>query len=203
MKTSSSPTTPNYLFLNGFGNYYFRIAIPRKLRDSLKKYEIRRTLKTKSYSVAVKKARRLAVMAETLFKKENMTEKELNELLLISTQIKMTGPVRIGNGVLECGSIETDPEKSLEEIQLFNAIMETVKATAGSVEKANLVNDLLKKLLESNPTPAEIMEALGKFAGITEQNHVVLSSPSGNNALNTHAPLNVKTLDELNVINLS
>ncbi len=178
MKTSSQPV-PNYLFLNGFGTYYFRIAIPRKLRDSIKKYEIRRTLKTKSYSVAVKKARRLAVMAETLFKKENMTEKELNELLLISTQIKMTGPVRIGNGVLECGSIETDPEKPAEEIQALSEIMKLVKSTAGSVEKANLVNDLLKRLLESNPTSAEIMDALQKLAGNTEQNHVVLPSPSG------------------------
>lgn len=88
MRTASPPTTPNNLFLNGFGTYYFRIAIPRKLRDTIKKYEIRRTLKTKSYSVAVKKARKLAVMAETLFQKDNMTEKELNELLLISTQIE-------------------------------------------------------------------------------------------------------------------
>ena len=54
--------TPSYVHLNGFGVYYFRIAIPQQLKALIGKHEIRRSLKTTNYTFAVKKARRLATM---------------------------------------------------------------------------------------------------------------------------------------------
>jgi len=58
---------PSYLHINGFGIYYFRMAIPRQLKGILRQHEIKRSLKTTNYTFAVKKARRLAVYAESLF----------------------------------------------------------------------------------------------------------------------------------------
>jgi len=73
---------PSYLHINGFGTYYFRIAIPRQLKAILGKHEIRRSLKTTNYSFAVKKARRLAVFAESLFLSDNIpSKKELLQAL--------------------------------------------------------------------------------------------------------------------------
>lgn len=59
--------TPTYVYQNGFGIYYFRMAIPKHLRPALRKREIRRSLKTTNQSYAVRQARRLAVLTEELF----------------------------------------------------------------------------------------------------------------------------------------
>lgn len=157
--TTNTATPPTFLFLNGFGTYYFRIAIPRKLRNIINKYEIRRSLKTSSYTLAVKKARRLAVIAENLFQGDHVTEKELKELLLTSTQIKMTGPVKIGNGVLECGGIETDPDKHQEELETLNKIIELAKAATSS-NGNQPISKLVERLLEKDPSAEEIVKVL-------------------------------------------
>lgn len=57
---------PSYVHQNGFGVYYFRIAIPKHLKPVLRKHEIRRSLKTTNYHYALKQARRMAVIAEQL-----------------------------------------------------------------------------------------------------------------------------------------
>ena len=68
--------TPSYVHLNGFGIYYFRMAIPRQLKVIFGKHEIRRSLKTTNYNFAVKKARRLAVLAESLFLSDSFLGKK-------------------------------------------------------------------------------------------------------------------------------
>ena len=74
--------TPSYVHLNGFGVYYFRMALPRQLKAILGKHEIRRSLKTTNYNFAVKKARRLAVFTESLFLSNNIpSKKELLQAL--------------------------------------------------------------------------------------------------------------------------
>lgn len=94
-----------------------------------------------------------------------MTEKELQDFLRTSKQIIMKGPVKIGNGVLECGGIETDPNKHKEEMQMLQEIMEQVKSTAGSTDASASINMLVEKLLESNPTSTEMLEVLQKLVG--------------------------------------
>ncbi len=59
--------TLTYVFQNGFGIYYFRMAIPKHLKATLGKREIRRSLKTTNYGLAVRKARSLAVLSDELF----------------------------------------------------------------------------------------------------------------------------------------
>lgn len=58
---------PSYIYQNGFGIYYFRIAIPKHLKPALRKHEIRKSLKTTNYHYALREARRLAVITEHLF----------------------------------------------------------------------------------------------------------------------------------------
>jgi integrase len=58
---------PSYVYQNGFGIYYFRIAIPKHLKAAIGKHEIRKSLKTTNHHYALKQARRFAVIAEQLF----------------------------------------------------------------------------------------------------------------------------------------
>jgi len=58
---------PSYVYQNGFGVFYFRIAIPKHLKAAIRKHEIRKSLKTTNYHYALKQARRLAVITEHLF----------------------------------------------------------------------------------------------------------------------------------------
>ena len=60
--------TPSYVYQNGFGIYYFRIAIPKPLRPIIGKHEIRKSLKTTNYGYAMRLARKLAVLSEELFR---------------------------------------------------------------------------------------------------------------------------------------
>ena len=60
--------TPSYVYQNGFGIYYFRIAIPRPLRPIIGKHEIRKSLKTTNYGYAIRLARKMAVLSEELFR---------------------------------------------------------------------------------------------------------------------------------------
>ncbi|WP_110951398.1 site-specific integrase [Pseudomonas bohemica] len=59
---------PSYLSRNRHGTYYFRIVIPASIRSIVKgKREIRRSLKTDSQKLALKRARQHAVRYESVF----------------------------------------------------------------------------------------------------------------------------------------
>ncbi|MEE5154647.1 DUF6538 domain-containing protein [Pseudomonas alliivorans] len=65
---------PSYLSLNRHGTYYFRIVIPAPVRKLLQgKREIRRSLKTDSQRLAVKRARQHAVRFESVFDRVHTT----------------------------------------------------------------------------------------------------------------------------------
>ena len=62
--------SPSYLTLNRHKTFYFRIVIPRPLRALFKRQrEVRRTLKTDSYRLALKRARQYAARYEAAFEK--------------------------------------------------------------------------------------------------------------------------------------
>lgn len=69
---------PSYVYQNGFGIYYFRIAIPKHLKPAFRKHEIRKSLKTTNYHYAVKETRRLAVITEQLFRSDACTLDDIN-----------------------------------------------------------------------------------------------------------------------------
>ncbi|MNJ23935.1 hypothetical protein D3C77_183360 [compost metagenome] len=64
------PTQPAYLTLNRHGTYYFRIVTPMRLRSAFDlQREIRRSLKTDSLRLALRRARQYAARFEAAFDK--------------------------------------------------------------------------------------------------------------------------------------
>lgn len=89
---------PSYVYQNGFGIYYFRIAIPKHLKPVMHKHEIRKSLKTTNYSYALKQARRLAVISERLFLSGIIDVKEIATAFRTSKE-----PEHISKSVPESG----------------------------------------------------------------------------------------------------
>lgn len=83
-------SVPSSLSKNNFGIFYFRIAVPHKLRHIIGKRELRQSLRTNRKD-AMSAARRMAVAAESFIRGERMTQDELDRLLRISTEIKIKG----------------------------------------------------------------------------------------------------------------
>jgi len=54
--------TPSYLLKNSFGIYHLRLAVPKHLRHTIGKREIKKTLRTGNRREALRKARRLATI---------------------------------------------------------------------------------------------------------------------------------------------
>ncbi len=69
-------SVPSYLSQNTFGVYYFRIAVPFKLRHIIGKRELCQSLRTKNRKDAMSAARRMAVAAESFFRGERMTQED-------------------------------------------------------------------------------------------------------------------------------
>lgn len=66
----SMKSPPSYLTINRHGTFYFRIVIPLPLRALFKRHrEVRRTLKTDSHRLALKRARQYAARYEAAFDK--------------------------------------------------------------------------------------------------------------------------------------
>jgi integrase len=62
------PTIPSYLTVNRHGTYYFRLVVPKPLRSAFgSQREIRRSLKTDSQRLALRRARQYAARYEAIF----------------------------------------------------------------------------------------------------------------------------------------
>lgn len=62
------PATPSYLTINRHGTYYFRLVVPKPLRSAFgSQREIRRSLKTDSQRLALRRARQYAARYEAIF----------------------------------------------------------------------------------------------------------------------------------------
>src|SRR5665647_3659029 len=99
---------PSYLHINGFGIYYFRMAIPRQLKGILGQHEIKRSLKTTNYTFAVRKARRLAVYAEALFQTDIPGRKEFFHSLNHGIRLLTRESANINEALLGYSDHKTD-----------------------------------------------------------------------------------------------
>lgn len=62
------PATPSYITINRHGTYYFRLIVPKPLRSAFgSQREIRRSLKTDSQRLALRRARQYAARYEAIF----------------------------------------------------------------------------------------------------------------------------------------
>jgi integrase len=169
----STPYPPTYVYKNGFGRYYFRIAVPKEIRDIIGKYEIRRSLKTTTYSIAVKRARRMAVVAEVLFQQEHMKIKKYDAndpLNAFNTALIIKGSIRVTNGTLECGSIEMNPDKATQEKELLKALIKNLQDidTTSSQQAKEIV--VVDNAIRQEPQPSGMLlgELIEKYVRCQE-----------------------------------
>lgn len=110
-----SVSTPTYLHRNSYNIFYFRFAIPLRLRYVLNLTEIKRSLRTKNRAHALKLARRYVVCIEDLLKKPGMNKNDIDELFKTSTQLKFKSVGIDENGQIKVEGVEFDPDKPAEE----------------------------------------------------------------------------------------
>lgn len=63
-----------YLLRNSYGNYPFRMAVPKRLCPALGQREVKESLNTKSHTKAICLARRHATLLELLFEQKVVTK---------------------------------------------------------------------------------------------------------------------------------
>lgn len=97
----ATPTQPAYLTISRHGTYYFRVVIPKPLRSAFGvQREMRRSLKTDSLRLALRRARQYAARFEAAFEthasyKSAITEEEWHEL---EAQLKRSDIVKALTG---------------------------------------------------------------------------------------------------------
>ncbi len=112
--------TPTYLHRNSYGIYYFRMAIPRKIRYKFSgKHEIKRSLRTVNRSIALKLARELAVHAIQLFQ-DDMNYKDLAHCKSFMSRLEL----KPDGTIIE--TIETDPEHAEAEAAALKAYRDSL-----------------------------------------------------------------------------
>lgn len=90
------PAQPAYITRNRHGTFYFRIVVPSPLRSALGfQREIRRTLKTDSQRLALRRARQFAARYEAAFDKAlrvlSNDERTEEEILSAIDEIERAG----------------------------------------------------------------------------------------------------------------
>ena len=108
---------PSYILQNSYGIWYFRIAVPKHLRYTLKLKELKKSLRTLNRYDALRQARKLAVGALDLFDNPKLTSDMVTNWLKIKTTTSPDGSVT--------EEIEADPSKPEEEARLLKAYRES------------------------------------------------------------------------------
>lgn len=138
---------PTYLHRNSYDIFYFRIAVPAKYRQYIGRSELKKSLRTTSFSVAVRRAHIIAGKAFELFEKaaKMIDGDDWNTISSKWTAGIVT--IDFGNGnKFEAKNLEVDPEKP-GDVEGFNA---TVNALAGKsiVQNAESPSMLFSELFE-------------------------------------------------------
>lgn len=137
---------PTYLHRNSFDIYYFRIAVPAKYRQYIGRSELKKSLHTTSFSVAVRRSHIIAGKAFELFEKAaKMIDDDWNTISSKWTAGLIS--IDFGNGKrFVAKDLEVDPEKP-GDVEGFN---ETINSLAGKtiVQNADQPAMLFSELFE-------------------------------------------------------
>lgn len=130
---------PTYLHLNSYDIYYFRIAVPLRFRQYIKRTELKKSLQTRSYSVAVRRAQILAGQVYELFEQVSMMIDD-DWAKLNSNWTAGLLKVDLGNGrSVEARDVSVDPTNK-EDVEAFKstikeAIIEVAEQTSNGSAK--------------------------------------------------------------------
>lgn len=134
--------SPSYLTKNRHGTFYFRMVIPAPLRTLINsKREVRRSLKTDSRRLAIKRARQFAVRYETAFDKaiSSMTTTRDGDDVLTEEDIKLLEELDLpAAGAWSDQPSNTPPEPILtdEQIEARQRRREVERLLAGAYGRA-------------------------------------------------------------------
>ena len=95
--------TPSYLLKNSFGIYHLRLAVPKHLRHTVGKREIKKTLRTGNR----REARRLATQYQDWFDEMANYDDILNNPL--NKQLKFNSITTNPDGTVTAAGVELDP----------------------------------------------------------------------------------------------
>lgn len=127
--------SPSYLTLSRHKTFYFRIVIPRPLRALFKRQrEVRRTLKTDSYRLALKRARQYAARYEAAFEKV-MSVVERDELGLTEADYLEMMELFPDFSCPKDDSQPTEPVLSNEEIEARLRRKEVARLLTGAYDR--------------------------------------------------------------------
>ncbi|WP_341783411.1 site-specific integrase [Pseudomonas putida] len=127
--------SPSYLTLNRHKTFYFRIVIPRPLRALFKRQrEVRRTLKTDSYRLALKRARQYAARYEAAFERV-MSVVERDELGLTEADCLEMMELFPDFSSPKDDSQPTEPVLSNEEIEARLRRKEVARLLTGAYDR--------------------------------------------------------------------
>ena len=100
--------TPSYLLKNSFGIYHLRLAVPKHLRHTVGKREIKKTLRTGNRREALRKARRLVTQYQDWFDQMADFDDILNNPL--NKQLKFDSITTNPDGTVTATGVELDPD---------------------------------------------------------------------------------------------
>lgn len=165
--------SPSYLFKNRHGTFYFRIVIPAPLRPLINgKREIRRSLKTDSQRLAIKRARQFAVRYETAFDKaiSSMTTTRDGNDVLTEEDIKLLEELDLpaaGAWSDPPSNIPPEPVLTDEQIEARQRRREVERLLTGAYGRAipAVQEPLAQRLLalSSSYQPTELRQILPRL----------------------------------------
>ncbi len=139
--------TPSYLLKNSFGIYHLRLAVPKHLRHTVGKREIKKTLRTGNHREALRKARRLATILQDKF--DEMTFENLH----LTKELKVESLKKNADGSVEIQGLEMDPnhpeaeQAALDKI-LGNNQQPAITTDINAITLQNLINEYLEAMEE-------------------------------------------------------
>lgn len=120
----------SYLLATPYG-YYFRIAVPKALRDVMQKREIKRPLHTQNRLQAIRLSAMYAAQCHQIFNDllRNSVSQKIN-----FTNIEIQPTEILPNGTLRLGGVKSDPRFPIEEREMLSHYIQQVQQLAASMK---------------------------------------------------------------------
>jgi len=154
--------TPSYLLKNSFGIYHLRLAVPKHLRHTVGKREIKKTLRTGNRREALRKARRLATQYQDWFDQMSEYDDILNNPL--NKQLKFDTITTNPDGTVTATGVELDQDN----IEADTAALQQILNKSATTPQASItLQELIDEYLEAMEEECNTKTIAGYRAHLT------------------------------------
>ena len=155
--------TPSYLLKNSFGIYHLRLAVPKHLRHTVGKREIKKTLRTGNRREALRKARRLATYYQDQFDQMANYDDILNDPL--NKQLKFDSITTNPDGTVTATGVELDPDNIEADTA---ALQQLLNGTVTTPQRQSItLKELIDEYLEAMKDDCNAKTLSGYTAHLT------------------------------------